>query len=231
MEQMQENFIYWLENEYDYGKFNKPLKESSAKIYASGINTINNQLSLSGNGVYDYKSSELIKLRNKIASIADKDRKSCFEALIKFKKQYEENEKLKLNNPVQRQPDVLKRQEVERIAVNKTIDHFSGLGYEVSSKEKDNLGWDLEAIKQNETLKIEVKGLSGKDVAFELSPNEYSKSNEHSDSYVISVVTNSLVFPVLHKFRFDKTENVWKDQFGNRIKISEIIGARMRVEK
>ena len=228
---MTEKFIYWLENEYDYGKYSKPLKKSSAKSYSSGINSINNHLGLVGNGVYDKNVNELIALRDKIDSIENKDRKSHFEALIKFREKYEKIEKSITNNSLGRQQDVLKKQKVEQIAINTALEYFRDLGFNVSSKETDNLGWDLEAIKENQILRIEVKGLSGKDVAFEFSPNEYLKSKEYKESYVISVVTNCLEFPILHNFRFDKTENIWKDRFDNRIEIKEIVGARMRVKK
>ena len=204
---MIEKFIYWLENEYDYGKFSKPLKKSSAKSYASGINSINKNLGLIGNGVYDKNVNELIELRDKIESIENKDRKSHFEALIKFREKYEKIEKSITNNSLGRQQDVLQKQKVEQIAINTTLEYFRDLGFNVSSKETDNLGWDLEAIK------------------------EYLKSKEYSESYVISVVTNCLEFPILHNFKFDKTENTWKDRFDNRIEIKEIVGARMRVKK
>ncbi len=228
---MIEKFIYWLENEYDYGKYSKPLKKSSAKSYVSGINSINKHLGLTGNGVYDKNLNELIALRDQIDSIENKDKKSHFEALIKFREKYEKIEKAITGNSFGRQQDVLKKQKVEQIAINTTLEYFKDLGFDVCSKENDNLGWDLEAIKENQILRIEVKGLSGKNVAFEFSPNEYSKLKEYSESYVISVVTNCLEFPILHNFRFDMTENSWKDRFGNQIEIKEIVGARMRLKK
>ncbi|WP_024482430.1 DUF3883 domain-containing protein [Cellulophaga baltica] len=228
---MTEKFIYWLENEYDYGKYSKPLKKSSAKSYVSGINSINKHLSLVGNGVYDKSTNELILLRDEIGSIENKDRKSHFEALIKFRERYEKNEKVLSNNSISRQQDVLKKQKVEQIAVNTTIEYYRDLGYNVSSKETDNLGWDLEAMKEEQLLRIEVKGLSGKNIDFEFSPNEFSKSKEYSESFVITVVTNCLEFPILHNFRFNQTESVWKDRFNNQIEIKEIIGARMQIKK
>ena len=68
-------------------------------------------------------------------------------------------------------PDIEKNKLVESIAVDLTKQHFEGYGYVVNSVEKDNRGWDLEASAENITLKVEVKGLSGKIVNIELTPN------------------------------------------------------------
>lgn len=228
---MTEKFIYWLENEYDFGKYGKPLKPSSAKMYASGIKSINNRLGLLENDIYHKSNSELIELRDRINKSENKDRKSHFEALIKFREKYEKVEKSKANSSVSRQHDVLKKQKVEQIAINIVKDYFSDLGYSVISREKDNLGWDLEAANDMQTLLIEVKGLSGKDIIFEFTPNEFSKSKEFSDRYVMSVVTNSLEFPVLHNFRFHNKDECWKDRFGNKLIVTKIVGARMSLKK
>jgi hypothetical protein len=47
--------------------------------------------------------------------------------------------------------------------VVKTDAYYTQLGYVVDSVEKDNKGWDLEAVHPilSEHLKLEVKGLSG----------------------------------------------------------------------
>ena len=63
-----------------------------------------------------------------------------------------------------------------RSAIDTAIGFFSsedGGSYEVKDRQKDNVGWDLEARRPGKkTLLIEVKGLSGKEVSFELTPNE-----------------------------------------------------------
>lgn len=226
---MTEKFIYWLENEYDYGKFGRPLKSSSAEVYANGIKSINKKLGFLDDEIYDKDLRELVELKVEVDKNANKDRKSHFEALIKFREKQDKIKSTEINS-FNRQKDILKKQEVERVAINTVIEHFTGLDYTVSSKEKDNLGWDLEAVKTDEELKIEVKGLSGKTVSFEFSPNEYAKSKEYSENYVIAVVTNCLELPVLHNFRFYKKDNYWKDRFENKLVIIEKIGARMSVK-
>ena len=62
---------------------------------------------------------------------------------------------------------------VEKSAINLTTKYFEDIGYIVDSVEKDNVGWDLEANRKKNLLKIEVKGLSGDIVNIELTSNEY----------------------------------------------------------
>ena len=62
----------------------------------------------------------------------------------------------------------------------------------VNSFEKDNVGWDLEAVKNKEKLLIEVKGLSGNEVVSELTPNEYAQMKNNIVNYRICLVTNAL---------------------------------------
>ncbi|PXX98779.1 hypothetical protein DF185_15485 [Marinifilum breve] len=228
---MEGNFLYWLENEYDFGKYSRPLKRSSAKSYISGIRTINKNLGFAENEIYNKTVFELINLRDRIDINENKDRKSHFEALIKFKEKEENVNKLKKINFLSRQQDVLKKQLVEQIAINYVLDHFEELNYTIISKERDNVGWDLEATKGDVTLYIEVKGLSGKEVSFELTPNEYMKSKENSTQYIIAVVTNCLELPILHNYSFDSQTQCWKDRFGNKLMIEEKIAARLSLEK
>lgn len=63
----------------------------------------------------------------------------------------------------------------------------------MKSVEKENLGWDLEAVKGKESLRIEVKGLASEEVYAHISPNEYSKmkSKDNAD-YRLCIVTDTL---------------------------------------
>jgi hypothetical protein len=67
-----------------------------------------------------------------------------------------------------RQPDILKRLAVEQKAVELTWQHYTQLGYALTPVEKDNVGWDLEAVVGCIHLKLEVKGLLCLDIAIEL---------------------------------------------------------------
>ena len=125
------------------------------------------------------------------------------------------------------QPDPLKRQKVERIAIEQVISYYTRNNYSVDSVEKDNLGWDLEARIENTTLKLEVKGLSGHDISVDFTPREYEKMKENKDSYRICIVTDCLSTPTLKIFSFSPESGQWEDSDGNSLNLKEIIGARM----
>lgn len=109
-----------------------------------------------------------------------------------------------------RQPDVLKRIKVEQKAVRVVTKYYRDLDYDVKSVEKDNVGWDLVATKGKVELKLEVKGLSGKNIYTELTHNEYTHVNAHKDNYRICVVTDTLVKPKLHIFSHSAELGHWK---------------------
>ena len=131
-----------------------------------------------------------------------------------------------------RQADPFRRQEVERAAVEFITRHFTDDGYSVDSKEQDNVGWDLEAVRDDELLRLEVKGLSGSVLCIELTPNEYEKMNSamYRDSYRLCVVTNALSDPQLVIFAYSKKRKIWIDESGRQLAIEEIIAARCRME-
>ena len=125
------------------------------------------------------------------------------------------------------QPDPLKRQKIEKIAIIKVTDYYKENGYEVDSTEKDNIGWDLEASIGNRILKLEVKGLSGQDILVDFTPREYEKMREHKENYRICVVTNCLSKPTLKIFSFSPESGRWEDDDGNSLTIKEVVSARM----
>ena len=125
-----------------------------------------------------------------------------------------------------RQVNPLLRQEVERVAVATTTEYYRELGYEVDSVEKDNVGWDLNAVHGQRHLRIEVKGLSGPEVRVELTPNEYDKMQAHRDSYRVCVVTNALLAPALAVFAYSQDTQQWEDHDGRVLEIVEVVAAR-----
>jgi hypothetical protein len=98
---------------------------------------------------------------------------------------------------------------IEKSAVNLAWDHYESLGYKVISVENDNVGWDLEASKDGETLLVEVKGHKGNVIQFELTPNEYSQMQIHQDDYRVCVVRNALSAPDLIEFLPTEDEAYW----------------------
>ncbi|MBY6159418.1 DUF3883 domain-containing protein [Mameliella alba] len=142
---------------------------------------------------------------------------------------------------VPRQTDTELRRKVEQAAINHAIAHYEsdvGGSHRVESVEKDGVGWDLEAFAEDgANLKIEVKGLSGKDLVVELTPNEYAKmlSPEHRADYIIYVLPEALSSkPVAYIFRYDAflskgKDLVWVSEEGQRLLIEPIIAARLSI--
>lgn len=121
------------------------------------------------------------------------------------------------------QADPQKRTEIERIAVNRVTEHFESQHYKVSSHESDNLGWDLSAVilEMGVQLKLEIKGLSGPDIAVELTPNEYTMMRKHKPDYRMCVVTSCLEKNQLKLtiFQYNKTSRLWVDETDVRYKL------------
>ena len=101
-------------------------------------------------------------------------------------------------------------------------------GYEISDVSKANKGWDLEAVRGNERLKIEVKGCSGSIASAELTPKEYHHARKHRD-YRICIVTNALLKPEVHIFS-PFLDGSWWDESGERqLVLEERKAARLSV--
>lgn len=106
-------------------------------------------------------------------------------------------------------PDQARKVLVEKSAVTTCWKHYEGLNYQVTSVEKDNVGWDLEATLDKIKLRIEVKGLSGKGRQIELTPKEYTAFLAHAADYRLAVVSNALDEPVLSIARFSDGLKQW----------------------
>lgn len=126
----------------------------------------------------------------------------------------------------------LNREEVfaiEQVAIDKTCKFYEEQGYELSSVEVDNVGWDIEATKGKEKLLIEVKGHKGNVIQFELTPNEYKQLQNHTDKYRVCVVLNALSKPDLIVFLPKKEKGNWllNEIGGNKkVRLNERIAAK-----
>lgn len=98
---------------------------------------------------------------------------------------------------------------IEKAAVDQTTSYFESKSYVVTSVEKDNRGWDLEATKNSSKLLLEVKGHIGSVIQFELTPNEYLKMQEHSKIFRVCVVTKALTSPELKIFQPHYEDGTW----------------------
>jgi hypothetical protein len=229
---VEDNFKWWLENGYISDKIQDHLTHGSAINYVNGIKSLNRKLRLTGSGIFDVEDiEELNSLSVKVENVIEwrKDEQSHFEAYKKFRLNAVNFSNKRVGNKIFRQADVHKRQLVEISAINVTDEYFTTHGYSVISVERDNVGWDLEASKEHETLFLEVKGLSGPTLAIELSPNEYRESI-NKINYRLCVVTCTLSDPKLYIFQFDKEIKKWKTELDKVLAIEEVKGARLRLE-
>lgn len=129
-----------------------------------------------------------------------------------------------------RSVDPERRAAVELAAVRAVTRHYQRLGFAVTSREKDNVGWDLDAVQGDLLLRLEVKGCSGKNVAVEVTPNEYAAmtSRGYRASYRLCIVTNALVNPLLQIFAHDAQTGIWSEEDGRTLTISPRTGAAIR---
>ncbi len=116
--------------------------------------------------------------------------------------------------------DVEARKQVEKAAVIFVTKEYRKLGYRVVSREKENIGWDLDATKSGITLKLEVKGLSQNQVSVRISKNEHDSMMANKDSYRLCVVTNAIKKPTLIKFLWDKDVKAWVSEMDPSILLS-----------
>jgi uncharacterized protein DUF3883 len=141
------------------------------------------------------------------------------------------NEEKKKHKGSPRQPNLEKRDEVEKAAIKLVTEHYERKNYSVISVETENLGWDLEAKYNETTLLLEVKGLSGIDIIAELTPNEYKKMNleKNKYSYRLCIVTCALDAPKLSIFSYSSESGNWENEKCQRINFEEVIKARVSI--
>lgn len=79
---------------------------------------------------------------------------------------------------------------VERAAVRKVTKHLKQRGFKITSRERDAIGYDLDAKKGSLELHVEVKGVSGEKVQFPITKNEVVRA-ETDTSFRLIVVTKA----------------------------------------
>lgn len=108
------------------------------------------------------------------------------------------------------------RKVVEEAAIEAANAALKKLGYDSESREKDNVGFDLEAThKDGSTLHVEVKGTAGKQARFFMTANEHGY--REAPEWRLAMVVDALSRPkvqiyALREFEreFDLTPMVWK---------------------
>ncbi|PZQ86926.1 MAG: hypothetical protein DI534_15715 [Leifsonia xyli] len=138
-----------------------------------------------------------------------------------------------------RNPDPEDRKRIEDAAVEHATAFYesaAGGNRNVKSVEHLNHGWDLTVTAPTGAIiKVEVKGLSGRAVAAEVTANEYTQmlSSEHREQYVVYIVTEagtpeaeSHIF-VYSKGHSRRREHVWATAEGRKLLIKEVKAARL----
>lgn len=127
--------------------------------------------------------------------------------------------------------NVERRLAVEQKAIQIVCEYFEEIGYQVDSVEREKCGWDLEATAETGQKKLlEVKGISGELVSFELTPHELQKLEQNRTSYFICVVTSALdKEPLLQIFSYASEYTAWVDEGGNSLDFDLKMGARVRL--
>lgn len=80
---------------------------------------------------------------------------------------------------------------VEQAACKAVKMHFARRGYAVTSREKDNRGYDFDVSRHGQTLHIEVKGVSGSLQRFPVTANEIACARTDS-KFQLALVTEAL---------------------------------------
>jgi len=124
------------------------------------------------------------------------------------------------------QQDVKKRLQIEEKAMRSTELLYGASGYSVKRVHQDKLGWDLEATRGEELVRIEVKGCSGTVIDAELTPNEYVMMRRFRDSYHISIVLNALQKAEVRVFKYSPKLHSWYDDECS-LQCKEVVAARL----
>ena len=98
---------------------------------------------------------------------------------------------------------------IEQAAIDAVWRYYKKQGYELASVERDNRGWDLEATRRSEILRLEVKGHIGNVIQFELTPNEYAMLKQFATKYRVCIVRQALKTADLEVFAPKKKKGIW----------------------
>lgn len=90
---------------------------------------------------------------------------------------------------------------VERAAVRKVRRHLEQRGFEITSRERDFIGYDLDARKGSTEWHVEVKGVSGEKVQFPITRNEVTRAETDSSFRLIVVTEARTKRSRLHTYR------------------------------
>ena len=101
--------------------------------------------------------------------------------------------------------DPLTRREVEIAAIDFVTADLIARRFAVHDHQRENRGYDLLAVKADETLRVEVKGTDGPVPRFFLSRNERSCATRDS-TWRLAIVTSARRNPALHFMTYAEAE-------------------------
>lgn len=140
---------------------------------------------------------------------SDQDDASVSEFKQKLREYIDAPETLRARN-IRRKADAEEISLIEKAAVRHVWEFYEKQGYTIKSVERYGCGWDLEAVKNDEQLLLEVKGHKGGEFHFELTPNEYEKMQTKQAQYRVCGVLRALTKPELKVFSPEKHNQKWR---------------------
>ena len=112
------------------------------------------------------------------------------------------------------------RKAVEEAAIKYVTKEYQSRGYHITSREKDNIGWDLDAVYGKIHLKLEVKGLASNTISVHITSNEHEKMHNDRKNYRLCVVINATINPQMIVFIWDDTLKQWVSEDDSSIVLS-----------
>lgn len=152
------------------------------------------------------------------ADSPDPEVKAFLKEVWNYISNYSSGTKPKSNQPAK--VDAAARKTVETRAVDYVLTYFKSLGYQVTSVEKENKGWDLEAVQDGLKLLLEVKGLAGEEISVHITQNEFEKMKSNKNNYFLCVVTNAMLSPTLYTFEWNERSGCCVSNDGNNLKLT-----------
>ena len=88
---------------------------------------------------------------------------------------------------------------MEKAACNEVKAYFKKRKYSVHSREKENLGYDFDVVRDGKIMHAEVKGVSGSLLIFPITSNEVACARSDR-AFHLAVVTEARKKPFIHLF-------------------------------
>lgn len=124
---------------------------------------------------------------------------------------------------------------IEKTAIDKVTEYYCKRGYDIESREKNNMGYDLLATKNKEEIYIEVKGTSVADpyaASIGLTPNEYKNCKRSRRKYRICIVCDSLANPQVYEFMWNLGREAWIDiHTFSQLEFTKVISANLKISE